>query len=170
MSPNIVLTGLMGAGKSTVGKALAKVLKDYTFIDSDDVIVDIEGMTIPEIFEKKGEPYFREVEKSIISELSEEEDLIIALGGGAFESEDTRKNLENNCITIYLKSSVDRLLNRIKDDKNRPLLQCENPKGKLEELLEKRELNYLKADYIIETGNKNIDEIVEEILEIAEEI
>lgn len=170
MSPNIVLTGLMGAGKSTVGKALAKVLKDYTFIDSDDVIVDIEGMTIPEIFEKKGEPYFREVEKSIISELSEEEDLIIALGGGAFESEDTRKNLENNCITIYLKSSVDRLLNRIKDDKNRPLLQCENPKGKLEELLEKREPNYLKADYIIETGNKNIDEIVEEILEIAEEI
>lgn len=170
MSVNIVLTGLMGAGKSTVGKALAKVLKDYTFIDSDDVIVDIEGMTIPEIFEKKGEPYFREVEKSIISELSEEEDLIIALGGGAFESEDTRKNLENNCITIYLKSSVDRLLNRIKDDKNRPLLQCENPKGKLEELLEKREPNYLKADYIIETGNKNIDEIVEEILEIAEEI
>ena len=170
MSPNIVLTGLMGAGKSTVGKALAKVLKDYTFIDSDDVIVDIEGMTIPEIFEKKGEPYFREVEKSIISELSEEEDLIIALGGGAFESEDTRKNLENNCITIYLKSSVDRLLNRIKDDKNRPLLQCENPKGKLEELLEKREPNYLKADYIIETGNKNIDEIVEEILEITEEI
>lgn len=170
MSPNIVLTGLMGAGKSTVGKALAKVLKDYTFIDSDDVIVDIEGMTIPEIFEKKGEPYFREVEKSIISELSEEEDLIIALGGGAFESEETRKNLENNCITIYLKSSVDRLLNRIKDDKNRPLLQCENPKGKLEELLEKREPNYLKADYIIETGNKNIDEIVEEILEIAEEI
>jgi shikimate kinase len=170
MSPNIVLTGLMGAGKSTVGKALAKVLKDYTFIDSDDVIVDIEGMTIPEIFEKKGEPYFREVEKSIISELSEEEDLIIALGGGAFESEDTRKNLENNCITIYLKSSVDRLLNRIKDDKNRQLLQCENPKGKLEELLEKREPNYLKADYIIETGNKNIDEIVEEILEITEEI
>ena len=170
MSPNIVLTGLMGAGKSTVGKALAKVLKDYTFIDSDDVIVDIEGMTIPEIFEKKGEPYFREVEKSIISELSEEEDLIIALGGGAFESEETRKNLENNCITIYLKSSVDRLLKRIKDDKNRPLLQCENPKGKLEELLKKREPNYLKADYIIETGNKNIDEIVEEILEIAEEI
>ncbi len=170
MSPNIVLTGLMGAGKSTVGKALAKVLKDYTFIDSDDVIVDIEGMTIPEIFEKKGEPYFREVEKSIISELSEEEDLIIALGGGAFESEDTRKNLENNCITIYLKSSVDRLLNRIKDDKNRPLLQCENPRGKLEELLKLREPNYLKADYIIETGNKNIDEIVEEILEIAEEI
>lgn len=170
MSVNIVLTGLMGAGKSTVGKALAKVLKDYTFIDSDDVIVDIEGMTIPEIFEKKGESYFREVEKNIISELSEEEDLIIALGGGAFESEETRKNLENNCITIYLKSSVERLLNRIKDDKNRPLLQCENPKGKLEELLEKREPNYLKADYIIETGNKNIDEIVEEILEIAEEI
>ncbi len=169
MSVNIVLTGLMGAGKSTVGKLLAKKLKDYTFIDVDDVIVDIEGMSIPDIFEKKGEPYFREVEKNIISELSEEEDLIIALGGGAFESEETRKNLENNCATIYLKSSVERLFSRIENDKNRPLLQCENPRGKLEELLKKREANYLKADYIIETDGKNIDQIVDEILEITEE-
>lgn len=170
MGANIVLTGLMGAGKSTVGKALSKILKDYTFVDVDDVIVDIEGMSIPDIFEKKGEEYFRKIEKEVIQELSEEEDLIIALGGGAFESKETRENLENNCATIYLKSSVERLFSRIKNDKNRPLLQCENPRGKLEELLKLRESNYLKADYIIETGNKNIDEIVEEILEIIEEI
>ena len=170
MSANIVLTGLMGAGKSTVGKALAKVLKDYTFIDVDDVIVDIEGMSIPDIFEKKSEAYFRKVEQNVIRELSEEEDLIIALGGGAFECEETRENLKNNCITVYLKSSVERLFSRIENDNNRPLLQCENPKDKLSELLEKREPNYLKADFIIETDNKKIDEIVEEILEITEEI
>lgn len=170
MGANIVLTGLMGAGKSTVGKALSKILKDYTFVDVDDVIVDIENMSIPDIFEKKGEEYFRKIEKEVIQELSEEEDLIIALGGGAFESDETRENLENNCATIYLKSSVERLFSRIKNDKNRPLLQCENPRGKLEELLKLREPNYLKADYIIETGNKNIDKIVEEILEIIEGI
>ena len=167
MSANIVLTGMMGAGKSTIGKALSKILKDYTFIDVDNVIVDIEGMTISEIFEKKSEEYFRIIEKEIIQELSQEEDLIIALGGGAYENKETREILEENCKVIYLKSTVDRLFNRIKDDKNRPLLQCENPKSKLKELLKLREPNYLKAEYIIETDNKNIDEITKEIIEMV---
>lgn len=169
MGANIVLTGLMGAGKSTVGKALSKILKDYTFVDVDNVIVDIEGMSISDIFEKKGEEYFRKIEKEIIQELSEEEDLIIALGGGAYEDKDTRQTLEN-CKVIYLKSSVDRLLSRIKDDKTRPLLQCENPRGKLEELLKIREPNYLKAEFVVETDEKDISEITEEILELIEEI
>lgn len=169
MGANIVLTGLMGAGKSTVGKALSKVLKDYTFVDVDEVIADIEGMPIPEIFEKKSEEYFRKIEKEIIQELSEEEDLIIALGGGAYEDENTREILGKTATVFYLKSSVERLYNRVKNDTNRPLLQCENPKGKLTELLEKREPNYLKADYIIETDNKTIDEIAEAITEIFEE-
>lgn len=167
MTANIVLTGMMGAGKSTIGQALSKILKDYTFIDVDNVIVDIEGMTISEIFEKKSEEYFRIIEKEIIQELSQEEDLIIALGGGAYENKETREILEENCKVIYLKSTVDRLFNRIKDDKNRPLLQCENPKSKLEELLKLREPNYLKAEYIIETDNKNIDEITKEIIEMV---
>ena len=170
MGVNIVLTGLMGCGKTTVGKTLKKILKDYTFIDIDDVIVDIEGMTIPEIFEKKGETYFREVEQNIIGELSEEEDLIIALGGGAFESGVTRENLAENGITFYLKANVDTLYNNVKGDTNRPLLNCDNPKDKIEELLKKREPNYLKADHIIETDGVNIDNIVDEILEILEEI
>lgn len=169
MSASIVLTGLMGAGKSTVGKALSKVLKDYTFVDVDDVIVDIEGMSIPDIFEKKSEAYFRRVEKEVIQELSEEEDLIIALGGGAFEDKNSREILAENCKVIYLKSSVERLYSRIKDDKNRPLLQCENPKDKLEELLKLREPNYLKAEFIVETDNKTIDEITQEIIELIME-
>lgn len=165
MSANIVLTGLMGSGKTTVGKILSKQLKDYTLIDIDDVISDIEGMSIPEIFEKKSETYFREQEQKIIEELSEEEDLIISLGGGAFESEINRVNLSKNGLTFYLKAEVNTLYERIKGDVNRPLLQCDNPKGKLETLLAKRESNYLKADYIIETDNKNLDLIIDEILE-----
>ena len=168
MSANIVLTGLMGAGKSTVGKSLSKVLKDYTFVDIDDVIVDIEGMSVPEIFEQKSESYFRKIEKEVISELAEEEGLIIALGGGAYEDKETREKLEISGKVFYLKSSVDRLLSRIKNDKNRPLLQCENPRSRLEELLKKREINYLKADYIIETDNKNTDDIVDNIIELME--
>lgn len=167
MGANIVLTGLMGAGKSTVGKALSKILRDYTFIDVDDVIVDIEGMSIPDIFEQKSEEYFRKTEKNVIEELSQEEDLIIALGGGAFEDEETRENLKG-CITFYLQSSVERLMDRIKNDTNRPLLRCENPKEKLKELLAIREPNYLQADYIIKTDNKDIDSIVDEIIDLIE--
>ena len=169
MGVNIVLTGLMGCGKTTVGKVLKKILKDYTFIDIDDVIVDIEGMSIPEIFEKKGETYFREVEQNIIGELSEEEDLIIALGGGAFESGVNRKNLSENGMIFYLKASVDTLYNNVKGDTNRPLLNCDNPRGKLEELLKKREPNYMKADYVINTDGVDVDKLAEDILAYLEE-
>ncbi|MCR5265477.1 MAG: shikimate kinase [Cyanobacteria bacterium RUI128] len=164
MSANIVLTGLMGGGKSTVGKLLAKELTGYIFVDIDDVIVDLEGMTIPEIFEKKGEAYFREVEKNIIAEFSEEENLVIALGGGAFENEENRETLLNSGIVFYLRAGVDTLYERIKGDTNRPLLQCDNPKGKLEELLKKREPNYLKAHHAIDTDKMSLDKIIETII------
>ena len=165
MSANIVLTGLMGGGKSTVGKLLAKQLAGYVFVDTDDVIVDLEGMSIPEIFEKKGEAYFREVEKNIIAEFSEEENLVIALGGGAFENEENRENLLNSGNVFYLKADVNTLFERIKGDTNRPLLQCDNPKGKLEELLSKREPNYLKAHHTIDTISMSLDEIIETIMD-----
>lgn len=169
MTVNIILTGLMGSGKSTIGKILSKMLKGYTFIDIDEVIVDLEGMPIVEIFEKKSEKYFRKIEKQVIQELSEEQDLIIALGGGAYEDKDTRNNLKKTGKTFYLKGSVEELLERIKDDKSRPLLQCDNPKEKLKDLLNIREKNYLKADYIIETDGKTAEEISKEIIELIEE-
>ena len=168
MSANIVLTGLMGCGKSTVGKLLSKKMSGYIFVDLDEVIVDLENMTIPEIFDKKGEAYFRELESQLIEEFSEEEGIILALGGGAFESEQNRDNLlETGCV-IYLKASPETLYERVKSDKNRPLLFCDNPKEKLKELLKIREPNYLKANYIIETDNKNPDEIVDEILNLPD--
>lgn len=165
MSVNIVLTGLMGGGKTTVGKMLVKQLKDYIFIDTDDVISGLEEMSIPEIFKTKSEAYFRELEKKIIEEFSQEDNLIISIGGGAFENEINRENLKQNGKVFYLKASVDTLYERIKGDTNRPLLQCENPRKKLEELLIKREENYLKSDYVIETDGKDIESIVESIME-----
>ena len=164
MNANIVLTGLMGGGKSSVGKMIAKQLKNYTFVDVDDVIVDLEGMSIPEIFSKKTEKYFRETEKNVIAELSEEENLIIALGGGAFEDKETREKLKENSIVFYLKADVNTLYDRIKDDTNRPLLQCDNPMEKLKELLEKREPNYLKADYVIDTEGINTSDIAKKVI------
>ena len=166
MSDNIVLTGLMGCGKTSVGKALSRILKDYTFIDVDDVIVDIESSSISDIFSTKGEAYFREIEKNIIKELSDEEDLIIALGGGAFEAAETREVLSQTGIVFYLKANVETLYNRLKTDTTRPLLQSENPKETLKELLIKREPNYIKAEYTIEVDNKDINTIAEEILSI----
>ena len=125
MNTNIILTGLMGCGKSSVGKLLAKQLSGYIFIDIDDVIVDLEGMSIPDIFAKKSENYFREQEKELIKQFSEEEGLVIALGGGSFENEESRNILLETGKVIYLKANTDTLYERIKGDKNRPLLQCE---------------------------------------------
>ena len=164
MGVNIVLTGLMGCGKTTVGKALSKELKGYIFIDLDEVIVDLEGMSIPDIFAKKSENYFRELEERLIEEFSQEENLIIALGGGAFESEANRDNLSETGKVFYLKAGIDTLYERVKNDTNRPLLNCENPKDKLKELLKKRESNYLKAEYTVDITGKKISDIVSEIV------
>ena len=168
MSVNIVLTGLMGSGKTTVGKLLTKKIKGYTLVDVDDVLQDLEGITITEIFETKGEEYFRNLEKEVISELAQEENLIISLGGGAYEDSETRDNLAENGVVFYLKAGADTLYDRIKDDNSRPLLACEDPKSKLEELLTKREPNYLKSDYVIETDGLEPDDIAEEIVKRLE--
>ncbi|MBR3889000.1 shikimate kinase [bacterium] len=163
MANNIVLVGLMGAGKSTIGKALAEKT-GFKFIDIDEEIVVREKMSINEIFETKSETYFREVETQVLQEFSEKENLIISTGGGAFEKKVNRELLLTSCKVVYLQADVNTLFERIKNDTSRPLLKCENPRGKLEELLAKREKNYLKAHHKINTVDKSVDEIVEEII------
>ena len=153
MKPNIILTGLMGAGKTSVGKILTSKLSDFTFIDIDEQIEKLEGITISKIFETKSEKYFREKRNQIIS-----------LGGGALENELNRQYLFNSGIVFYLYATTDVLYNRIKKQSNRPLLLCDNPKQKLEELLKQREINYKKANVIIDTTNKSFNEITDEII------
>lgn len=163
MKNNIVLIGLMGAGKSTIGKALANAL-NWTFIDIDEEIVKQEKMSINDIFAQKSETYFRELETQIIKKFSNSENTVISLGGGAFEKEENRTILLNLNKVFYLYADVDTLYERIKTDSSRPLLKCDNPKGKLEELLKNREPNYKKAHYIIDT-NKELSKILNEIQE-----
>ena len=162
---NIVLVGLMGAGKTTVGKILAEKLKKE-FIDTDELIVKEEKKSINEIFAQSGEKYFREIEKNIIEKVSELSDKVISIGGGALENFENISNLKRNGILFYLKADVNTLEQRLKNTTDRPLLKNTRLKEKLMELLNKREKNYLLSQKIIDTTNeKTIDTITEEIIE-----
>lgn len=163
MTNNIVLIGLMGAGKSTVGKALANVL-NRDFIDIDEEIVKQENMSINDIFDQKSEAYFRELETQVITKFCNRKNTVISLGGGAFEKGVNREILLKSSTVIYLYADANTLYERIKTDSSRPLLKCDDPRGKLNELLKKREPNYLKAHYTIDT-NKRLEEILENIQE-----
>lgn len=165
MNTNIVLTGLMGAGKSTVGHALADLLPNYKFVDIDDVIVEHENMSISDIFRIKSEGYFRNLETDIIKEFSKESGYIISIGGGGFEREENRRYLLGNGKVFYLSASAGTLFERIKNDNSRPLLACDNPLKKLSGLLDIREVNYKKAHFIIDTTGKTVENITREILE-----
>lgn len=162
MGKNIVLVGLMGAGKTTVGELLAKMY-GLVFVDIDKVIELDAGMSISKIFAAKGEEYFRKLESTMILTFSNKSDSIISTGGGAVENGENLKNLKKNGIIVYLKASPEKLFERIKGENNRPLLKNTDPIETLKNLLNKREKNYLKADIIIETDNKTKEEIAEEI-------
>jgi len=162
---NIILVGFMGAGKSVVGKKLAaKLNKD--FVESDDMIEAREKMPIRDIFEKKGEPYFRRVEKEVIKEASSRKNVVISAGGGAIVDEENFNNLKNSGTLICLKASPDTILKRTKDLKTRPLLNVPDPKKRIEELLKKREPYYNKANFIIDTDNLSIEQVVLKITDL----
>lgn len=163
---NIVLVGFMGTGKTAVGKLLAQKLK-REFLETDDAIEKKEGISIAEIFEKKGEPYFRKIEKEVVKEVSQKEGLVISAGGGAIIDEGNFKNLKKNGIIVCLEASPDVILKRTKGNTCRPLLNVSDPKKKVEELLEKRAPFYKKADHHINTDNLAIEEVVEKIMKLA---
>jgi shikimate kinase len=161
---NLFLVGLMGAGKTTIGRQLAQALGKQ-FIDSDHELESRTGVNIPLIFELEGEQGFRERESSIIDELTQMDNIVLATGGGAVLREDNRRCLRERGTVIYLKADVDRLLERTRKDKNRPLLQTEDPGAKLQALLAEREPLYLElADLVVDTGLGNIKMVVASIL------
>ena len=155
----------MGTGKSVVGKKLAaKFNRD--FVELDDMIEMREKMPIKDIFEKKGEPYFRLVEKEIVKEASLRKNIVISAGGGAIIDEENFKNLKNSGAIICLKASPETILKRTAGLKTRPLLNVHDPKKKIEELLKKREPYYNKADFSIDTDNLSIGGIVLKIISL----
>jgi len=152
---SVFLVGPMGVGKTTIGRQLAKLL-GYEFIDSDHEIEAKTGATIAWIFDVEGESGFRQREQAMIDTLTQRQGIVLATGGGAVINPDNRNALKQRGIVVYLKADVDELINRTAHDKNRPLLQTENPRQKLKDLIEEREPWYLEvADLVFDTQRKN---------------
>ena len=162
----IVLTGMSGSGKSTVAKFLSEKFNLKVF-DIDGLIVEKENKSINEIFEQHGEKYFRSLEAQIIQNIFQPENILISLGGGAFENEHTRNFLLQNSTVIYLKTSPESIFERIKTATDRPLLNNNMNLNNIENILNSRRKNYELAHFSIITDNKNIEQIGSEIIKCA---
>jgi shikimate kinase len=153
---SIFLVGLMGAGKTSVGRLLAKRFSK-TFYDSDQEIERRTGVKIPVIFEIEGEAGFRAREATVLKELAGLNDIVLATGGGAVLREDNRQVLRHNGTVVYLRASLDDLWQRTRHDRNRPLLRTADPRAKLEELFAERDPLYREvAAVIMDTGNQSL--------------
>jgi shikimate kinase len=161
---SLFLVGPMGAGKSTIGRQLARALH-MPFHDSDREIEQRTGVDIPLIFELEGEPGFRRREREVINALTALPDIVLATGGGAILDADNRHLLASRGRVVYLHTSVDQQLRRTSRDRGRPLLQTENPQGRLQQLMAQREPLYRQiADMTLETDGRTVREVVKEIL------
>lgn len=169
---NIVLIGMSGTGKTTIGKELSKKL-NREFIDTDILIKKRLGMDIEEIFERYGEEYFRNIETKIVDEISKKEDLIISTGGGIILREKNLIKLKKKGVLILLESSIENIVKNLKKSKVvRPLLHKGNDIYKeVENMYETRkELYHFAADYIVHVNNRSIDNIIYEILQLCDKI
>ena len=160
----VVLVGPMGAGKSTIGRMLAKEL-GYRFLDSDRIIEERCGANIPWIFDVEGEDGFRQRETAMLAELSNEMGTVLATGGGAVMRAENRGLLKKNSVVIYLKTSIDQQVERTRKDRNRPLLQNDDPEGVLRRLFAIRDPLYTElADIIMFTDRKSPRLVVRQLV------
>ncbi len=160
----VVLVGMMGAGKSTIGRRMAARLR-LPFLDADTEIEAAAGMTIPEIFAAHGEPYFRDGEARVIARLLDNGPAVIATGGGAFMREETRERIRNKAVSIWLKADADTIMKRVRRRSDRPLLQNPDPEGTVNRLLGEREPVYQLADLTIPSRDVPHERIVDECIE-----
>ena len=158
---------MMGVGKSTVGKKLAKKLK-LKFIDIDQIIEKREKRTIKEIFENKGEGYFRRIEKKISLEELKKSNAVIALGGGAFMNSSIRKESKNLSISFWLDLDLKSLLIRLKNVKKRPLLNQDSLEESVNKIYSERKKIYNKSNFRIKCNLMNVDQIVDKIVKLYE--
>jgi shikimate kinase len=165
---SVVLIGLMGAGKTTVGRNLAERL-GLAFVDSDEEVVKAAGCSIEDIFEVYGEPAFRDVEARVIQRLLEEGPKVIATGGGAFMSEATRERIRRHGVSVWLKADLDTLVQRTASRNDRPLLKGTDPRAKLEELIDKRYPVYAEADIVVATSGEPAGTTAESVIRQLEQ-
>jgi shikimate kinase len=162
-SRSVVLVGLMGAGKSTVGRRLAQKL-GLPFMDADHEIEAAAGMTIPDIFAIFGEAYFRDGERRVIARLLQEGPMVLATGGGAFMCPETRSNIAAAGVSVWLKADLEVLMRRVRKRTNRPLLQNADPEGTMRRLIEVRHPVYALADVTVESHEIPHDRVAAEIV------
>ncbi|MDO9023543.1 MAG: shikimate kinase [Zwartia sp.] len=166
----VFLVGMMGAGKTTIGKALAKVLQ-REFIDLDHELEARCGVRIPVIFEIEGEQGFRKRECQVLDDCTVRPNLVMATGGGAVLAEENRQALKSRGIVVYLRASVEELYRRTSRDRNRPLLATPDPRATLRSLLELREPLYESvADIVVETGTTSVNHLVAQLVERLKQI
>lgn len=164
-SGNLILVGMMGSGKTTMGKALARHL-GKVFVDSDEEITRRTGVTVPHIFDIEGEAGFRLRETAAIRELAGRDNMVLATGGGSVLAEENRALLEQNGIVIYLKASVHDLWQRTRHDRNRPLLQTKDPHEKLTELFQQRDPLYQQmSDIVVQSGKQSVNVLMLHLME-----
>jgi shikimate kinase len=161
---NLILTGFMGTGKSSVGRLLAEKL-GYVFKDIDEIIVRENGSTISEIFAKFGEAFFRSLEKDVLKRELMGDRMVVSTGGGAVIAEENRKLMRRQGLVINITATPDAILERLKNDNGRPLLADGNKTIIITKMLAQRESYYADADIQIDTTGKNVDDVVREILE-----
>jgi len=163
---NIVLIGFMGTGKTTIATQLAHRL-GMKYVSTDDLIEKKEKRTINEIFTKSGEGYFRDVESSVIRDISCMDNQVIDAGGGAVIRDENMAYFKSNGVVICLSADEETVMERTKKYKHRPLLNVEDPKRKIRDLMAKRAPFYAKADHAFDTGTLTARQVVEEIVAIA---
>ena len=163
LTRTIALIGMMGAGKTSIGRRLASRLH-VTFRDADEEIEHAAGCTIPEIFQRYGEPAFRDCERKVISRLLEEPPHILATGGGAFMDAESRARIKEMALSIWIKAPVDVLLARVARKDNRPLLKTGDPREVLERLLKERGPFYAEAELTVESDNRPHADAVDRIV------
>jgi len=159
----IVLIGLMGAGKSSVGRCLALRL-GLKFIDADDEIVKAAGCSIPEIFNAYGEKAFRDVEERVIERLIGERRIVVATGGGAYMSNRTRSYIKTHAISVWLRADLKTLIDRTSKRRDRPLLNGGSPNKILKNLIDIRYPIYMDANIIVDTGQEDIEATVDKVV------
>jgi len=164
----IVLIGMMGAGKSSIGRRLATRL-GLPFVDADDEIERAANMSIPEIFERHGEPYFRDGERRVIERLLEDGPQVLATGGGAFMNEETRANIARGGISIWLNAEFEVLMNRVRRRSHRPLLRNPDPEGVMKRLLAERNPVYAGADLELRSRDVPHEVVIDDLLKLLDE-
>ena len=167
MRKNLTLTGMMGVGKSTIGKILAKKL-NYKFVDVDKLIEDKEGSTITFIFKNKSESYFRKIENDITLAELKKYNSVISMGGGAFLNNSIRKSTKKLSTSFWLDVPIDKLIKRLKKNKKRPLLLKKNTNEEVKKIYFDRKKIYNEADYRIKCNSLRSEEIANKILSLYE--